>query len=436
MCNPKKGVSVPATNVWDAWKMLTVEPLLADDPRYVDCSTARGTNVVERLDATLRVHSRAGEYMHQLFTGYRGDGKTTELYRFIGLINNKYRPLYLNSETEFDLIDFRFPDFLLGVAKVVFERMEEEGLALPEELLRKVTDWFASVVQTVDRKISADIQAQAGVSIPTLLRFVTGKLVGSIKAGGEKRTQIRKELDKGLPELISHVGNLLTAAVQASKDSDGRELVIIFDNLDRLSPKLAFDLFHTNGGNLCTLKCHFVYVVPMSVAYCPEGTKLPFRDNPISMKMIPVFSRDSQPIEDNIDHLRIVLERRFVPDRIMVSSDEIMRKLILSSGGNLRDLVRLFRQACTDAISEPDEKINPSIAQRAVNELSEWYLKTISTETYRYLADVYKTKVIENDERTRLMIYYTVVLAYDEDGSEWYDVHPAIVLNRRFQVLL
>ena len=428
----------PAKNAWDAWEMLTLEPLHANDIRYVDCSVARGINVVQKLHTALRLHSRTNKCMHQLFTGYRGDGKTTELYRFRGLIENEYRPLYFNAEEVFDLNDFRLPDFLLGIATVVFERMNEQQLRLPNDLLQKIADWFSEIVVTVERKSSADLKAEAGIGIPKWFQFVTGKLVGTIKTGGEKRKQVRTELNQSLTHLIHHVDELLSAATKVSKEFDNRELVIIFDNLDRLHPELAFDLFHTNGQNLCGLDCHFVYVVPISLLYRPEGTRLPtiFRSSPITMKMIPVRNSDGTPNERNISHLTQVLKKRFAPDKIMTAPDEIMRDFILSSGGHLRDLIRLFGQACGEALNEPDEKINENIAQRVINELCDTYQKAVEEEDYANLIETYNTKEVRNDERTQLLIYNTAILVYDENGLEWYDVHPALANGKKFKKLL
>jgi ABC-type lipopolysaccharide export system ATPase subunit len=193
--NLQNNVLSPAENAWDAWEMLTLEPLHANDPRYLDCSAARGIDVVQKLQIELRLHSRANKCMHQLFTGYRGDGKTTELYRFIGLIENDYRPLYFNAEEVFDLNDFRFTDFLLGIATVVFERMNEQKLKLPNDLLEKVANWFAKIVEIVERTTSAELKAEAGIGIPDWFKFVTAKLVGTIKTGGEKRKEVRTELN-------------------------------------------------------------------------------------------------------------------------------------------------------------------------------------------------------------------------------------------------
>jgi hypothetical protein len=436
MSNQQDAVLTPAENVRDAWRRLTLEPLRgANDPRYVDCSAARGANVAGKLQSSLELHSMDNHYMHLLLTGYRGDGKTTELFQFIHLIQDSYRPLYFDAAVEFELIDFRFPDFLLGIAWAIFERMHEHKLALPDMLVKDVADWFAKTLEVVERRSSAEIMAEGGVGTPSWFPWVTARLLGTLKASAAKRREVRRELNQNLTQLIDKIDKLLSEAVKVSRDSDGKELVIIFDSLDRLHTELAFDLFHTNGRSLRELDCHFVYVIPISLCYQPQAPLLPF-DDIIQMPMIPIRDRGDQPNEANIALLRKLLEHRFVPDEIMVDPQQTLRDLILSSGGHLRDLVRVFRQACSDALAEPGNKINQRVAQRAINTLCETYHRAVVADDYAALIETHKNKAAENNERTQRLMFSTVVLAYDDNGVTWQDVHPALANGERFQQLL
>lgn len=425
----------PAQNAADAWNMLSLTPLEVNDSRYYDCSKARGVNVAQKLFNELKLHSAAKKHMHIMLTGYRGDGKTTELFRFMNLIQDKYRPLYINAEDEFDLFDFRFPDFLLCIATVIYKRMNEQNLILDEKLIENVANWFARIVETIETTTSAELKVEAGLGIPDWFKFITAKLVNTLKAGGEKREQIRKELNKNVFHLISHVNRLLSEAGKLSKDHDSRELVVLFDNLDRLSPELAYNLFGINGENLKSLNCHFIYVVPLSLHYRLEAPHLPI-ESCITMQIIPVHDQDNKPVEENITALRNLLERRFVPESILTDSDNIMREFILTSGGHLRDLIRLFHQSCRDALDEQDRRISPRIVRRTINELCGTYEKAIIDDDYEYLVKTHKTKFSGNNIRTQHLIHNTVILVYDELGEKWHDVHPALVQGRKFREML
>lgn len=423
----------PADNIVDAWGKLTIDPLAPGDPRYVDCSVVRGINVVNLLGHQLDLYKGEGRYMHQLFTGYRGDGKSTELKRLMNRIDEEYFPLYFEAEKEFDLNDLEFSEFLLGVATAVYNRMDQNGLELPEDLQRDVADWFGAVVQTVEQRTSAELKGEIGAG-GSWFGFITAKLLGTIKAGGERRTEVRREFNKNLVQLIEHVDRLLFAAGGICKENKGKGLVIIMDNLDRLTPDLAFNLFYTNGQKLCMLRCHFIYVVPISLIYDPKATLLPYPDPPVKMKMIPVYTRNGEEDEIILGLLRKVLERRFVPDKILSDPDAIMRNFMLASGGHLRDLVRFFRQACSAAMSDPEQKITAKIAKRVLNEACESYQRTITGENdYDYLLETYRTKEVKSDATVRRLLFDNLILVYDDEGTDWYNVHPVLAQGKAFQ---
>ncbi len=129
--------------------------------------------------------------------------------------------------------------------------------------------------------------------------------------------------------------------------------------------------------------------------------------------------------------------QRFIPGEIITGPDKILDQFVLASGGHLRDLVRLLRQACRDALQHPNKKINQDIAQRAMNKLCETYQRAVVEEDYDSLIQTHKTKEAENNERTQRLIYNTVILVYDENGVTWKDVHPALLARgAKFQGLL
>lgn len=428
--------SHPGETLKEAVDRLDIVPLPPEDPRYVDCSVERGKNVVAKMEAALW-GCRDGKYVHQIFTGFRGDGKSTELNRFIKKITDggKYRPLYFNAESEFDLNDFKFPDLLLGIATVVFNRLNKENLPLDDALLKKVANWFGKIVEEVEQKRIEELHVEAGAGIPNWFKFVTAKLVGTIKTGGERRKKIRTEFDQEIIQLLTYVDELLLEANRVSRAKDERDLVLIFDNLDRLAPEPAYNLFYHNGGRLANLKCHFFYVAPISLVYGEKAKLDPALRQFITMKMVPVCDQQNKPLEGNISHLRQLLAQRFVPEKIMVTPGPILRKFILASGGHLRDLIRFLHQACTDAYGLNQDKITEEMAQRVINEICEEYQQEVRQEDfYNRLIKTYREKkVVVHDDITRELLYRNLILVYDDQGADWFDVHPVLAQGKIFK---
>lgn len=68
-----------ATTLKDAYNAVDpTQPLPPHDPRYVDLTPVRGTDVVDSLFTNLTWSQR---FLSQLITGHRGCGKSTELLR-------------------------------------------------------------------------------------------------------------------------------------------------------------------------------------------------------------------------------------------------------------------------------------------------------------------------------------------------------------------
>ena len=63
----------------EMYNSFTPTPLQPGDPAYVDCRAVRGDeDVLEDLGRTVR---RSRDYTYQVYSVYRGSGKTTELLR-------------------------------------------------------------------------------------------------------------------------------------------------------------------------------------------------------------------------------------------------------------------------------------------------------------------------------------------------------------------
>src|SRR4051812_41236068 len=93
-----------------------VEPLLAGDERYVDCSAARQT---PRLQLNMfRSIMAGGGNGCQLFCGYTGSGKSTELNRLLaGVAQKRPSPFVVKCDANrsLNLADVDFDDILLAI---------------------------------------------------------------------------------------------------------------------------------------------------------------------------------------------------------------------------------------------------------------------------------------------------------------------------------
>jgi len=101
----------PAAKLKEAYNAVKLDPLESGDPRYVDCSPARGGEDVVRF-LSLRIENSTHP-MAQLISGHRGCGKSTELKRLVKDLENKgYLVVYFAADEDIDVGDLVYTDLL------------------------------------------------------------------------------------------------------------------------------------------------------------------------------------------------------------------------------------------------------------------------------------------------------------------------------------
>jgi len=423
----------PARNIDEAWSAVDEFPLEPGDERYVNCSEVRG-DTLEQIKRMLQRHLKAKRDLHLLFTGYRGNGKTTELYQLQSSIKADYEVIYFDAAMELDINNLTLSDLLLAIAKETMDSMRKNNYDLAEKLLEDIGDWFFEKIFEKSKLIAAEAGAKAEVGIPKWVSFITAKVFSTIKMQTDDRETMRRKLERDITELIDKVNNLLISAREKVKEKNKKDLLFIMDSLDRLRSGLDKNLFMVNGNLLKQLQSNFIYIVPISLLYDEQARLLPFDENLI-LPMIPIYRKGvkRQINETGIKHLEAIIYKRLVPEKIFTRPSEIIRDLILASGGHLRDLMRLISYSC----NETDDKITPENAKVGINKLIEDYKKVIRENDYEHAIKVYKTQDPPSNEINNKLIYNNVVLVYrNTDGTEWKDVHPAVVQNKKFQKAL
>ena len=162
---------------------------------------------------------------------------------------------------------------------------------------------------------------------------------------------------------------------------------------------------------------------------------------PVLFPVAKFFSRDNchdpsaVPFEKTLKLFETILQKRFP---VGLLEPGTARKIVLLSGGVMRELVRIGRECCTECMVqlkiEPDcteVMINDEILNIAIGNLRNDFARQIGTK-YSLLGQVYSTLDRTEDESFVEMLHGLMVLEY-ENGDVWYDVHPIVrdLLRRR-----
>lgn len=430
-----------AQDITSAFRACDVIPLKGEtmEQYYVDLSAVRSKKAIAGVSARLTT-LETGEFTTILFTGHRGCGKSTELRRIEDRWKNEYRVIYLEADTELDVNDAEYTDLYLAIIRRVADELTELQLRFDPQLLKSFEDWFREITketeESVQQSIGVEVETKAGFQIPFISRLLA-KLTAQIQAGGQQKTTIREILRRDFTRLQNDINLLLQDAhKKLTQEYPGyvKGFLIIVDNLDRVPPQVANHLFLDYGVQLQDLNCTLIYTVPISAIYAGQKLSNTFNTpNIVPMVGIYQFDRDRCDLEYDLAGLETMaslIEQRVHVEAVF-ESREVLRQITAASGGHVRQLMQLMRNACLSALAEDREQITLEDATYAANQEQFEFERLIPKEHYKILAQVCLTKDISEEELGPAMLYNTSVFEY-ADPQRWNYVNPVVKESNAF----
>lgn len=422
-------------NVFDPF-----QPLQAGDPAYVDCREVRGDgDILTEVGKNILWSDRM---TCQLYAGHRGAGKSTELLRLQKHLNEKgcFVVYFEADEADIEPEDAQYTDILLACTRHLLEALKDS--ASPNILLDWLKERWLDLQDLAFTKISLEslsVEAQ-------IAQFA--KITANLRNEPSLRHQIRDKINPHTVTLIDALNYFIREAKQKLPNGYS-ELVLIADSLDRIVPITKENnqtnheqIFLDRSEQLQALDCHLVYTVPISLLYSNRAADIANTYGiPQVLPMIMVQTPDNEPYQQGINKVMEVLQKRLQrvePNLSIVQifeQREALEKLCLMSGGHVRNLLLLMKEAMKYTETLP---ISNRALQRSISELRNTYRNTVYANEWEALAKVYQTKEIENDQLYRGLLFNRCILEYryiNEEGESknWYDIHPLIKGIKEFQ---
>ncbi|MGA3327426.1 MAG: AAA family ATPase [Terriglobia bacterium] len=419
----------PATTLREAFQATNPQQSLGSgDPYYVDLTRARNSRATEYMRQTIE-NCGEGQYSPIVLSGHRGSGKSTELRHLEQALGRSCFMLYLDVTDFLDPQDIDYTDLFLLVCRQLLESLHEERVSLSDNLLRDVEKWFMDVTKENEEsvKLSAGVstEARAGAEIPFIARLFA-KLTADAKAGSSRTTTTRQELDRQFSGLSSSTNVLLTAASRALRDANKPyQLLIVFDNLDRLPPQRSEELFFAHGSQLQEMACHAVYTVSIDTYYSRRHLANVFPNHQIIPNVKVRASKSGrEPNRPGIDALLQVIQKR-LSVQILPQPSALANDFVRRSGGSIRQLIRLLREAVQSAQARGLATLDSEALEDAARSIQQDYERMLEPSDYQLLARTHKDKRIEKDDATMQLLSNLAILEYN--GKElWHEVNPLI----------
>lgn len=412
------------------YQSLVDEPLQPEDPRYIPIyQIPGGADPIARLMEHIELTDVESV---QFFSGFRGSGKTTELFRlkqdleqegYIVLYANALK--YINPADEIDISDLLI--VLAGSFSDAIEELTKENIQV-ESYWTRLTAYLSNT--------NLDI-TEAGIKTGVDLKV-------ALSTTPTFRQNLQKTLANRIGELKNNVDKFIEDGVKAIRGaySEDTRIVFIFDSLEQIRGSLFNEqaviqsverVFSQHHKLLELPYIHAIYTVPPWLKFVMPNNIKPI----VLLHSIMQWKNDNErtKLDGSGTSLRqLVLERfseegfkKFFGDDPNVEHSRA-DKLIDICGGHFRDLLSLLREAVlpTNELPISDKDIETAIANVKSSFLP------ISLEDAKWLAKIAESRSdslpdIKGENVGRLTRYLdTHLVLYFRNGEDWYDVHPLI----------
>lgn len=317
---------------------------------YIDLAAARGENVVKRMRRAIALSPNKPTY--QLFSGQIGSGKSTELLRLkLELEQQGFAVIYCAVDQYLQIDDFGLAELGLVILKLILQQLESKGdsisLAYLPNAIAEVEKWMR-IIPSINISTS-------GQRLQRILQ--------TLQDNEQSRRQLHHHLETGLTNLLIVAIEEVTAmAVDRVKQTGKKGLVILVDNLDRLSLEQADLVFGRGGKYLRQFQCHTIYTLPL-LAIANLSDQMSLKGNvAIALPNLQLCDRDDVVHPESLNLLRQVVLARMLPNispelRLEQVTDcfenlETLDRLCLASHGHLPHLLSLL-QGCLQAQDPP-----------------------------------------------------------------------------------
>lgn len=361
-----------------------------------------------------------------LLLGHRGCGKSTELNLLKQRLEHSGRSVeIIQCQIETDLIGLTYWDLLILMGKHLCEIAQTVGCRLPEQLLDNIDNFWKeeeNIYSEVDNGNIA-IEAEVSASTPKILKIVQffAGLSGELKFGYEKRNTIREKVKKNTAQWIGYVTEV---SEYITKQQNGKQPILIFEDLDKLPPDKAWEVF---SNPLSQMPFPIIFTFPISLSYDPKFTGLSasFNSHYEILPMIKIRNIDGEQCLRGINAIKEIVKRRA---SLYLFTEDALTLLIEKTGGILRDLFHCITESANRAENRKSGKVELEDAQYALTQLRSSLTRRIETRNYKLLKNIYKggkyKSQIEDKAMLLEMMEGLIVLEYN--GDRWHDLHPLV----------
>lgn len=392
---------------------------------YVDLDAVRGSDEpVNKLAQTIKLSESTTT---QLFAGHIGSGKSTEL-RLLQkqLQDDGYFVVFCQILEDIDERDADFPDVLLSMMRQMVSQIKERGK------IQLKPGYFQQRFEELNNLLTSK------VDLPDLANGLLN-LSSAIKSSPDTRKKIREIFEPKTNDWLSAANDIISEAVLELSKKGRNGLVIIVDDLDKVSVEklaeqqssVAERLFLNRHAQLTGFQCHIVYTLPLPLVYsCRERdiASLYKLDAPPVVPMTKVVGKDGKKYKKGFDKFVSIIQKRLDKAKVKTSifeSNGIRDKIIKYSAGQPRQLMILIRESIIAGSIPIKEKYIENIARK----IRHSYERQLREEHWSVIKQVKQDNRLDrnaNNDSLCMELLANRAILYYRNNEQWYGLNPLL----------
>lgn len=371
-----------------------------------------------------------------LFGGHSGNGKSTELNKFIydKDIRKHFAVIKLDIPEILNPYDIEIVELLLVICFQILTFAEEKNIT-PSKNLK---DRFENLEGFFHKKLgietsrvemrsgATELKSEAGAGFKFPFLKFKADFFAKMRGEAESRKLVRQEYRPRLNELIDLVKDLLSDIMPKLKQ---KKPIIIIDGLDRTSVSASEKLFAEDGQSIALLdNATMLLTVPISLIHSVKSAVVESTIGKMHvLKNIRLFTQEKKKdseTEKNWDLMRKAIHQRMESSLI---SDKALDTAVYYSGGVFRVLIDLIATAAVISRTITGTNISEKDMEEAVKEHRIKKTRPLDRSHWEILVEIDKHKkfIGKMDEKRLELLLGLFALEYI-NGDEWYSVNPLL----------
>ncbi|TXI39460.1 MAG: hypothetical protein E6Q59_04910 [Nitrosomonas sp.] len=375
-----------------------------------------------------------------LLTGFRGNGKSTELLRLKHLLENQGHIVILTNMQQYVLMTkpLELADFLLSLIAALADRAKQDFHieSIKDSQLSRFWHFLTETQVEIEQ-----------IEIESDLDMVTAKVGMRLQRDANFKRKVQEKLRGNLDGLVQNAHAYILDLVKTLRKNDtNKKIVLLVDSLEQIrgvgdDAQSVYDsiveLFSGQAANLALPGLHVVYTVPPFLIPRAPNIARNLGGNPICIwPNIHVRKKDGTEDPAGLDIMQEIIQRRYPEWQKFYTQDQLFR-LAKESGGDIRDFFRLMREgllglstARTASQGEKPDHVSDDTLNRAIVQLTNEF-QPIPDQDKKYLQKIHGSKQHALDGMDDLptltrFLDANMIMNY-LNGEPWYDVHPVLI---------